>query len=343
MTGSAVTFETLTYEQQLDRLTHAARQTLSQYGLQESQLENLSYYNNAVYKVTAPDGNRFTLRLHRPGHKRIEWIHAELYWLAHLRQNTALLIPRPALTITGALLAEAPVEDIPQPLPCALFHWLDGHFYGTSDMDSAPIYQAGVFLAQLHQAASVFPAPSDFLRPRLDWGGLFGEESPYNPGEGAKIFTHEQKAIFVGVEEQVRETMMAVGQSSNTFGMIHADFLSKNIVFNQQAAGAIDFDECGWGYYLYDLAPLLLQFKSDGRYELLRDAFLDGYSSLRPLSSTDTGHLELFIAARHLASCRWQAGNLHNPHIRQHAAKIIARRTEDLRRFLKTGILEIER
>jgi hypothetical protein len=30
---------------------------------------------------------------------------------------------------------------------------------------------------------------------------------------------------------------------------------------------------------------------------------------------------------------------LHNPRIREHAAEVIARRTEDLRRFLETGAL----
>lgn len=337
-----MTFETLTYEQQLDRLTTAAQQSLSHYGLQDSQLENLSYYNNAVYKVTTPAAEVYTLRLHHPGHKRFEWIRSELYWLTHLRLTTSLLVPQPVPTRSGTSLGEAQVEDIAQPLPCALFHWLEGHFYGTPDMDSQHIHQAGIFLAQLHQAASAFHTPPDFTRPRLDWEGLFGEESPYNPGDGAKIFTDEQKAVFAAVEERVRDTMIAIGQSSPVFGLIHADFLSKNIVFNELTVGAIDFDDCGWGYYLYDLTPLLLQFKSDSRYQLLREAYLDGYSSLRPLSSTDIRHLEVFIAARHLASCRWQAGNLHNPHIRQHAAKIIARRTEDLRRFLKTGILEIE-
>lgn len=337
-----MTFDTLTYEQQLERLTGAAQQALKQYGLQGARLEKLSYYNNAVYKVTGSNGDVFTLRLHRPGHKRIDWIRSELRWLAHLQQNTALLVPQPVPTAAHTLLAEVRVEGIAQLLPCALFRWLDGQFYGTADMELEHFRQAGIFLAQLHQAATAFNPPADFMRPRLDWEGLFGEDSPYNPGEGAKIFTDEQKVVFTAVEEQVQVAMYSIGQSARTFGLIHADFLSKNILFSGQQTGAIDFDECGWGYYLYDLAPLLLQVKPDNRYESRREAYLDGYSSLRPLSQTNVSHLEVFIAARHLASCRWQAGNLHNPSIRAHAAEVIARRTEDLRRFLQTGHLEVQ-
>jgi Ser/Thr protein kinase RdoA (MazF antagonist) len=181
--------------------------------------------------------------------------------------------------------------------------------------------------------------PPDFARPRLDYEGLFGQDSPYNPGDGAAIFTSDQRAIFAEVESHVGQVIDELGQGSDTFGLIHADFIIKNFIFNDGELYAIDFDDCGWGYYLYDLAPLLTQVKGKPNYPDIHDAFLGGYTSIRSLPAAYQAHLEAFIAARHLASCRWIAGNLHNPRIREQAVNVIAHRTAELRRFLETGAI----
>ncbi|MEZ4667127.1 MAG: phosphotransferase [Anaerolineae bacterium] len=334
-------FETLTYDEQINELTSAARTCLADYGLEGSTLRLLSYYNNAVFSVHWNEKS-YTLRLHRPGHKRREWIQSELQWLAYLSRQTKFLVPEPIPTSSGSLLAKVRLASIQEPLPCALFRWVEGQVYPPSTITPDHLRRAGHFLAQLHAAVSSFRPSRDFMRPRLDWTGLFGEDSPYNPGDGARLFTDSQNAIFREVEQRIQETMMMVGQSQEEFGLIHGDFHSKNVVFGHGSVGAIDFDECGWGYFLYDLAPMLLQLTSDIRYPELKEAYLGGYESARTLTAHAIEYLETFIAARHLASIRWQAGNLHNPNIRAHAAETIARRTQHLKQFLATGKLEIK-
>ena len=111
----------------------------------------------------------------------------------------------------------------------------------------------------------------------------------------------------------------------------------KNIVFRGDTVCAIDFDDCSWGYYLYDLAPLMLQFKDEPRYHELRDALWAGYTARHFLPEAYRGYLESFVAARHMFSCWWVAGNLHNPRIRERAPELIRNRMAELRRFLETG------
>ena len=65
-------FEMLSYNDQLERLTEAARVALRSYGYQDSDLHAVAYINNAVFEVHTPDKGHFALRLHRPGHKRLE-------------------------------------------------------------------------------------------------------------------------------------------------------------------------------------------------------------------------------------------------------------------------------
>ncbi len=334
-----MTFASLTYEQQVAQLTAAARSILHHYDLTGAQIELLSYANNAVFKVSPSPDKHFVLRMHRPGHKRIEWIFSEINWLSYVREHSSAQVPRPIPTPNGAWLVGAEVETLETPLPCVLFDWIEGHFYTAAEIPVEQVYQAATFIAGLHQFATQFKPPHGFTRPRLDWEGLFGEQSPYNPGEGVRIFTADQKIVFAAVEARVQTVFNELDALPQSFGIIHADFLPKNFLFTPTGVAAIDFDDLSWGYYLYDLSPTLLLFKSESRYPELRDAWLSGYSSVRPLPARHVDYLEAFMAARHLASCRWQAGHLHNPRIREHAAEVIARRTEDLRRFLETGTL----
>jgi Ser/Thr protein kinase RdoA (MazF antagonist) len=218
--------------------------------------------------------------------------------------------------------------------------WIEGTFYQNEAIPLDCVRQAGELLARLHDFAAGFRPQADFIRPRLDWGGLFGENSPYHPGDGAAIFTAEQRIIFAEVEARVRLVMDEIGQTPDQFGLIHGDFIAKNWLFNDAGAAALDFDDCAWGYSLYDLAPALLQFKVEARYAALRAALLEGYSVLRPLDEADLARLEALIAARHLASCRWLAGHLHHPRIRERAAALIAARSAELARFLQTGFLD---
>lgn len=333
-----VAFMELAYDEQLTRLTDAARRVLLDYGLPGAGLELVVYVTNAVFKVTAKGGS-YALRLHKPGGKPPDWIRSELIWLSALRQQCGLPVPEPLLTDAPDWLAFASLDGLNEAVNCTLLTWIEGQAYQPDTIPLSAVEQAGELLARLHTCAQAFQPDAGFTRPRLDWEGLFGADSPYNPGEGARIFTDQQQAIFAQVQGRVQAVMQSLGQGQDTFGLIHADFLPKNLLFNEQGAAALDFDDCSWGYFLYDLAPALWQFKYEPRYIDLRVAFLTGYTRLRPLSSTDFSYLETFIAARHVASCRWLASNLHNPRIRERAPVLIAERTADLERFLQTGTM----
>ncbi len=135
--------------------------------------------------------------------------------------------------------------------------------------------------------------------------------------------------------------MAAIDRGPDTFGLIHGDLLAKNILHCADQPAALDFEYCGWGYYLYDLAPLLWQLKGErpDDYCQLEEAMWAGYTSKTGLDERMRAHLEVFIAARQLASCRWLLANAGHPALREIAPKLLEDRTSELRDFLKTGVL----
>ena len=72
-----------------------------------------------------------------------------------------------------------------------------------------------------------------------------------------------------------------------------------------------DFDDSGFGYYVYDPSLALEHCQEDERLPQFRDALLDGYSRVRSLSEDQVGHLELFLAAFCVFLSLWAAAEAH--------------------------------
>lgn len=336
-------FNQLSLDEQKAIWSQLGCEVISHWDLTVKHIEWLGYTNNAVFKVDTESGV-YVLRLHPPGRIDIPTLTSELAWLKVIRRNTNLLSPFPQSTVVDG--EEVPfVTAYSDKLPstglvyCTLFDYIDGEPKNAADLTTDDMRRVGEYLGKLHTAGQFTPSPG-FVRPWLNWEGLFGENSPYNPHDNAHIITKHQLSVFDQVADRVQRTMEDVGQGADAFGLIHADMLAKNILFYQGEPRALDFEYCGWGYYLYDLTPLLWQLKSERRdYQVLEDALWIGYTSIKSQPDRYRELLGVFIAGRQLASCRWLAVNLNHPAVREVAPQLLAQRTTELEDFLQTGKL----
>lgn len=304
-------FNTMDYDEQITHLHAFARQAAQFYGL-KADLTLTAYTNNAVFRA-----GDVALRVHRPGHKPLNWIESEQVWLRFIH---SLNVPEP---LGGIYAGTLPGVD--GAVYGTAYRWIEGTAREVDALTPDDLYHIGRLAAELHTHADGFTPPPGFERPRYDWNGLFSEGSPYHPGEGMRLFSERQLAVINDVTEQVRQAMTRQTQS---FGMIHADLIAKNILFDGEAIGLVDFDDCAFGYYLYDLTPLLWLSRGTARYVTVKDALWTGYTDVRP--GTDGSDLDTFVAARHVASMRWIAGNAEHPSLRGKAQTIINQRIDEL-------------
>ena len=321
-----------------------AAAALALWGLGAYQLSWLSYSSNAVLAVKTT-AKRYVLRLSLPSRVTESRLRSELSWLRSLQQRTDLLAPKPvALDVNGKAryYASAPHELLPPPhrVYCALFEHIDGRQKSACELSDADCNRIGRYLGRLHQDAQ-FDPPANFDRPRLDQRGLFGADSPYQSARESQALEAGQREVFARVAERVGQVMARLDRQPSSFGLIHADLLAKNVLFDDDAIAALDFEYSGWAYFLYDLAPLLWQLRGErsGDYAQLERALLAGYQSARAAATIDRDALEAFIAARQLASCRWLLQNLHHPKVRDLAPALISQRTAELAAFLSSGVL----
>ena len=227
------------------------------------------------------DNAGFVLRIHAIGQHSTPAIHEELQWLLAIRRETALIVPAPVPAHDGSLIQEIPAPGEPTPRQCVLFHWVPGDFRHDT-LTPNDLQGVGVFMAQLHCHADQFVAAHP---PPPTRRALFCDVHAWMdaPGTAAAHFSAEELAVFAAAAQRVHTTVQELGESQDVFGFIHADLHQWNYVFHGEEVRAIDFDDCGWGYYTYDMAVTLSYLEDWGTFPALQDAFLTGYQRVRPL------------------------------------------------------------
>jgi Ser/Thr protein kinase RdoA (MazF antagonist) len=229
----------------------------------------------------------------------------------------------------------------------SVWYWIAGAPRPLNEYAPEFTSKIGAFMAKMHTLTAKiqppFTHPLDAVlanRPQLDYEGLFGEHSPYASEEENEFITGEHQAVLDAVAENVREVMVALDSDEHTTGLIHGDFIYKNtLVTPSGGLAAIDFDDCGFGYFLYDMACPLLFYRAQPAYEALKAGLWDGYTAVRPLPGHYRDMLDVLVAGRYVASCRWVAAHANHPAIRGKAPSMIAGRVAELRTFLETGRL----
>lgn len=126
--------------------------------------------------------------------------------------------------------------------------------------------------------------------------------------------------------------MTHLSEGADNFGLIHADLHLGNALFWRGEVRVIDFDDCGFGYWLYDIAVALWELRYRNDYEDFRSALIDGYTQYRPLPG-DLARLDDFIATREVAIGLWFTGTAQvNPAFRAELDQV----QEDIGHWLDT-------
>src|SRR5438105_11219814 len=77
-------FEDLTRGGQVRRMRRLAETALAAYDLGDVHLTPLMHFFNTTFRIDASSGERYVIRIHRPGSQDTETIQSELIWLLAL-------------------------------------------------------------------------------------------------------------------------------------------------------------------------------------------------------------------------------------------------------------------
>jgi Ser/Thr protein kinase RdoA (MazF antagonist) len=329
----------LSRRQQVARLRQLAVRALDSYPLADARMRFIAHGENTTFRVDAsPHGSppgrreRFLLRVHRPArHGRhvdpSAAIRSELKWLTALRADTDLSVPEPVPTGDGDLTAIATADGVPEPRVCSVLRWMDGRVH-TASPRPVHLRRLGIAMARLHNHAEGWRRPADFVRIHWDWATFFGDTMEYGGINAARVWDllpDDVRRRYDQVASRMERVMARLGGGTDMVGLIHADLHLDNALFLGDDVRLIDFDDCGSGYWLYDVAVALWELRHRHDYESFRTAFLDGYLRHRPLPTDDLAHLDDFIATREVAFGLWYAGTAQvNPAFRADLDRTLA-------------------
>lgn len=272
-----------------DSLQEFARRALEGFALADARLTRLPESDNVVYRADAPSGDRFALRLHTATRHTPRALASEMAWLDHLHRTTHLPVPRPLRDPAGSwLMIVGSIEG--RPLAATVLAWLDGDPLAERP-DAHQAAQTGTLLARLHLQAKRFAPPADFERPRYDllhfrrcWQDLRSTLGP------ARLAAKHEDGIAAGLA-RCATLLGPIEGAIGGFGILHADAHPDNLLLHEGEVRLIDFDRCGWGAYLFDIAESSLDLEPPER-----DALLEGYLRYRDLPTGFEAHLRAWTS-----------------------------------------------
>jgi Ser/Thr protein kinase RdoA (MazF antagonist) len=293
-----------------EALIERARLALARWKLPDQQPKLIKYRENAVFRVTLENGAAAALRLHRPGYHSQDALSSELVWMAHLRR-CGVSVPEPLPTPDGALLVCLDEDRVGQQY-ADLIGWVDGEPLGVSGkpLERTHTELAVVFanigseMARLHDAADQFVQPRDFVRPFWNGEGLVGDQPFWGRFWDCVRLDPADRDFLGALRGRLSSELVSIdGELSH--GLIHADLVRENILINGDRVTFIDFDDCGFGFRLFDLATAFLRNRGEPDYPTIEQSLLAGYLAIRPGMKRELRHLPLFLLLRAVTYIGW--------------------------------------
>jgi Ser/Thr protein kinase RdoA (MazF antagonist) len=111
--------------------------------------------------------------------------------------------------------------------------------------------------------------------------------------------------VLARLDEALRARLGAFGQGPERYGLVHADTRLANLLVYAGSVSVIDFDDCGFSWYLYDLGTSVSFFEHSPEVPGLVDSWLTGYRRAARLSAPDEAEIWTFIMFRRLLLLAW--------------------------------------
>lgn len=297
-------------------------QILSRYPIEIKSVVSINYEYNATMKVETTSGELFVLRINTNSPRTPENLKAEIAFVRFLAEDGRVRVPHPIENREGNFYTSILHDFSGKMFHCVLYSWIAGE-----ELEDEPTEEQlralGAAMALMHLVAQDFELPHGSALPTFDdalwWteDHLLGEKS---------VLTLEAKDLISGALSTIK-----TGVDKFYLGvkpiLIHADMHGGNVLWNANNLSVIDFDDCGFGLPLQDLATALYYLDTPEQDA----AFKGGYRSISPLPECSDKEMKMLFLQRRiiLLNYLYETSNL------EHRSMIPEYREETLRRVRK--------
>jgi len=150
----------------------------------------------------------------------------------------------------------------------------------------------------------------------------------------AKVRPTRDVALVEAALDRVAATLDHLGHGPDAYGLIHSDLHQWNYLFDHGQVHLLDFDDCGYAPFLYDLAVTTFEVEQYPHFPALRAALLAGYGATRPLPPDPETALTTLTQLRRIQNLIWDITLQGDVYGRDRWQQIVTSGLDRLRAFV---------
>jgi Ser/Thr protein kinase RdoA (MazF antagonist) len=293
--------------------------SLSCWGLSAATaIRLLNVSENATFALTDPvDASELILRVHRLGYCTAPEIWSELAWINALRGAGVIETAAPIAGSNGELVQCLRSPSGGPSRFAVAFERLPGRAPDVGG-DAVPWFgRLGELSARMHAHARAWSLPPGFCRRRWDLDAMVGPNGYWGPWRAAIGLEPAGIAILEQTLTMIHRRIERFGTGPQRFGLIHADLRLANLLVSEPHLRIIDFDDCGFSWFLYDFASAVSFIEDEPIVPELLQAWVNGYRRVAPLSGEELETIPTFVVLRRILLMAWLASHAETPFARQ--------------------------
>jgi Ser/Thr protein kinase RdoA (MazF antagonist) len=290
-----------------------------------TQITLLNLSENATFGLSdAATGRNLVLRLHRLGYSSADEIRSELAWIDALRQAGTVETATPIQAGDGQLLQRLQ-SPTGQPSRYAVaFERLPGKEPDPGIDAERWFERLGELTARMHRQARAWALPPGFCRKRWDVENMVGANGHWGSWRAAAGLGPPEIAVLERTLALIASRLDRFGSGRERFGLVHADLRLANLLVEDDHLRIIDFDDCGFSWFIYDFAAAVSFIEHEPILPDLVQAWSVGYRRNASLSREDMAEIPTFVILRRILLTAWLASHAEVPAARQLGAHYTA-------------------
>jgi Ser/Thr protein kinase RdoA (MazF antagonist) len=297
----------LPFGNDLKQLNKLAALALDCYALPAGVRFNLiNLSENVTFKVEhSKSKKRWALRIHRPGYHTKRAIASEIAWLTDLRRQGVVMTPIPVAGLNKEIIQVFSEVSGSEPLHVVLYEWEEGSEPSVDNDLRSSFEILGAVTARMHLHSRSWNRPEWFERMTWNFETSLGSTPHWGCWRDGLGVDGAKRTLFSKTVDLVQKRLSSYGTGPERFGLVHCDLRLANLLIHGDEVKVIDFDDCGFGWYMYDAATPVSFYEHQPEVSDLICHWLKGYRTVSGLSQDDEDEIPTFLMLRRLLLVAW--------------------------------------
>lgn len=293
----------------LEAMMHGVHGLLHEWEIPETSVVSLlNISENTTFVANDPKSDKkIILRVHRPDYHTRQEIESELIWIDSLREQKIVRTAAPLGLVSGGRIAGFQHEGVDRLV--VGFEFLPGHAPAPENNLKKAFYTLGSVTARLHEHIKGWATPVGFKRKVWDFDSMLGQWPLWGDWRDAMGLDDKGKHLLEQTATLLAQKLETYGSDASRFGLVHADLRLANLLMGEDGLSVIDFDDCGYSWFMYDFAAAISFMEEDKQIPDLKNSWVKGYRSVAYLPSKEEQAIPMFIMLRRMLLTAWLASH----------------------------------